>query len=532
MFYIKLEIANLLYEREEKSAKIKFVLCENNELLKELNNYIPNLFSYLWENQQIMSILLLNSNICEIQTNLAPFIINNFYDNVLSNNSIENNLIYLLSLMLKEEISHLNHIYDDDLFLKETPCGYLLSELRKKNDIQDFFKNILLKFIEDLENSSYRAFNLDVENIIDSYKNNISEKEKEDKIKDKKPIKLKDIYRKPTNYDMSLNIDENQRKKITEEVSNKMELFTSNYLPNLTKDVLNEIINSDLEEDKKLKDYIKNIFFKWKGDENYFSNQKLISTFYKVKDSSNALYFYQKDFLKIIYFLDKLLVNLKDNLYLIPNSLKYICKTISILLEKKFNNINKVQINSFIAKFIFGKLLFPVLSNPRIELLIHNFIISKYTSNNIQIINKVFYQLVSFNFFDDMKDYNFTPFNWYFLKKIPEVLDIFDVLTNISLPKFLDNFLNDKLDENFTYDFFKDNPDEIFFSRTICFNLNNLISILGNIDKNREKIFIKSDQKGIFFKKTFEKLYSNKNRQIINELKYKEEDKTIKKKEK
>ena len=94
---------------------------------------------------------------------MAPFIVNYFYCNNLSGNIIENNLLYVISIMLKEEIDKLNDINQLDNFLENTRCGYVLEELRKNPEIQIFFKNIILKTVEKIEkNYSFKEIKLDI----------------------------------------------------------------------------------------------------------------------------------------------------------------------------------------------------------------------------------------------------------------------------------------------------------------------------------------------------------------------------------
>ena len=83
-----------------------------------------------------------------IESNLGPFIVNNFYCNYLSGNYLENNLLYIISMMLKDEISALYSINQVDIFLENTKCGYLLEQLRRMPDIQIFFKKVIIKTIE------------------------------------------------------------------------------------------------------------------------------------------------------------------------------------------------------------------------------------------------------------------------------------------------------------------------------------------------------------------------------------------------
>ena len=64
---------------------------------------------------------------------------------------MENNLLYVITMMLKDEIDKLENVDQLNSFLENTKCGYLLEELRKMPDIQIYFKNVILKTVENIE---------------------------------------------------------------------------------------------------------------------------------------------------------------------------------------------------------------------------------------------------------------------------------------------------------------------------------------------------------------------------------------------
>ena len=101
---------------------------------------------------------------------------------------------------------------------------------------------------------------------------------------------------------------------------------------------------------------------------------------------------------------------------------------------------------------------------------------------------------------------------------MPDIVEIFDKITKVTLPSFIEKLLNDTLDENYQYDYFKENPDEVMYHRSICFNLKDISAILDNLDKNKDKVF-PNDPPGFIFRKTFDKLNSNKNRKLLDDLK-------------
>ena len=136
---------------------------EEGEILKELNLYIVKFMTYLWEDPKLVVNLLLSADKSDIRENLALLISNNFYENILSPNYIEDHLLYVLASLLKEEIDNIKDINDSSSFLNDSPCSIILQHLIKKKDIQSFFKIIIIKTVEKLESTYYNRdliFNL------------------------------------------------------------------------------------------------------------------------------------------------------------------------------------------------------------------------------------------------------------------------------------------------------------------------------------------------------------------------------------
>ena len=70
---------------------------------KPLNTYFPKLMNYLWEQPKIVTSVIHNCDKNNLKEYLAPFFVNNFYENILSSKFIEDNLIYVITLLLKDE---------------------------------------------------------------------------------------------------------------------------------------------------------------------------------------------------------------------------------------------------------------------------------------------------------------------------------------------------------------------------------------------------------------------------------------------
>ena len=155
-----MEVEMELYRQKNKNIKI---IIENNiDSFGIYKVFIQKFLIKLWENPKIMYIILKNSEIKELKDNLAPFIVDNFYNNYLSGNYVENNLLYIFALMLKDETDKLTDMEQVATFLDNSRCGYLLNQLIRKIDVQIYFKKMLLATITKIENYSSRKINFNV----------------------------------------------------------------------------------------------------------------------------------------------------------------------------------------------------------------------------------------------------------------------------------------------------------------------------------------------------------------------------------
>ena len=392
--------------------------------------------------------------------------------------------------MLKEEIKRLDSVNKLDEFLIKTPCGYLLGELRNKSDIQTYSKNILHGVIEKIEESySEKKIELNIKNLT----NDIKQMEKNLKKKNKHISNLEDlIFLKNVEYALNGNDDENQEEINyfnTFKIKNKkdIDLFNEKYVPNLNKKEIKNIIkNYDNQLD--MKEFLSYYINECCNDNNLFSNENLIEIIFKSKYSKILLALYQLDFSKIIKLLDLLVDSFLNSIQLLPYSVKFICRIISIFIQKKFPKIRKFQENAFIGQFLFTILFIPIFQNP-LKSYISDFIISGNTLFNLELLLEIFTQLFLGNFFNKNDNINYTPFNWYFIEKMPAIFEFYEEITKIEFPQFIDKFINDKLPEDYKYDYFKENPDEIISHRSICFAINDIICLIDNMTKSKNKIF-------------------------------------------
>ena len=499
-----------------------FLYTDVTKLLGMERIYIQIIFEELWKSPEIMYFIITKCDPEDINYNLSSFILNNFYNNILSSSNFEDNLLYLLSLLLKDEIDKLSNPEDFNYFLNDTKCGILLDQIFKQNDIQVYFKSILMKTIEKLELiNSNRKIQFE------------PSKKEEELVKYEKILK-KNTLRKTKNKTKedllkdlidSINFENfncNRMDLLEDLIINKIdqELFTIKYVPDITKKEFEDRIKKAKEKnDKNILYYelkIKEI--NESGDDNLFSNKEFLKNIQSLKLSMNVLQFYRADFNLIIAYIEQILKNLKENAHLLPYSVKCLCKIISILIQKKFPQINDVQKNSFVSCFLFQKILVKILKNPAVNALIGEFIVSGNTLHNLSIIINILIHLTTGNLFKNgSSETCYTPFNWFILDKMPELMSFYDHINKVSLPDFIDKFVNGKLDKSYKYNYFKENPDEILTHMSICYNIDNLISILKCIDKNRDEItkLDSANNPKCILMTSFKRLYNEKSLEKI-----------------
>ena len=303
----------------------------------------------LWENPKIVSFIILNSSNNDIKLNLADFFVNNFYENILSSNCIENNLLYIITLLLKDEIKNVINNENPENFLNSTKCGYFLERLIEKKEINMYFRSCIVEIIENLKKSYFNeemAFNKDKlinnvfinrQNVFLSLDDNINNNE--DLI-----IKNKNIYSLDLSY---RNNDDIENYNIEKE-----KLFNEKYIEPLKEKDLNDFL-SEYENNanqNNIQYYINHINNSIKSSSFLYETKNFSKNINEDKDIYNL---YKDYYLKISELLDIILDNLLNNLNVLPYQIKCICKIISKLIIKKFPNIQNFQINSFISKFFF-----------------------------------------------------------------------------------------------------------------------------------------------------------------------------------
>ena len=452
---------NLVDDRIKTFSNSYQLITEEEDLsknLKGLSIYIKDFMENLWNNPKSIFKIVSKGSISHVKE-LSHFIVHNFYDNIFSSNKKEDQLLYITSLLLKNEIKNLNNDNPNQgmqVFLNDTPTEYIVKELIHKKDVQIFFKECLVKVLKKLENkySERIIFNPD------------------------------DILKKLERANQKLKTDFIKSTFASERMEEYLELFNSIYIENITEKELKEKI--DLFQSKEMKDFLNSKIKALKSNPNIYSNDNLLNDIYKSEQSYMIFRFYIQSFMKVINIINIILDNLINKSNLLPYYVKCICKIILILIQKKYPNASKIQQVLFLSKFFFEKLLFPIFKDPSLMILINECVVSDISIETLKQVELVFNKLILGEFFK--QDEYLTPFNNYFIEKMPNLFEFLNDICDIELPSFIDDLINDKLDENYKYDYFKENPNENVFYRNICFNYKHLYLLAFNAIKYKNEL--------------------------------------------
>ena len=472
---IKFNAINKFNKTSDKEERI-LELCNNETDV--LSSYIQSLLGKLWENPKLIASIIEKTDFNDLKEHLAPFFANNFYENILSTDCIDDNLMYILTLLLQSEINNLKDINQKDKFLNNTPCGIMFEEIYKKIEVQNYLNKITKNAIENLdkENQLYYDLNKIVEELNNEIPNEMNEDKKRSEDFNKKYLS---------------NLDISHMDKLIEENKNNQNMYG--------------FLNSKIS------------IFSKKG-EHKFSNKNFLSFCYGNKNSDKLINLYKNKFYIAIDFIEQITKDILNEINSIPNSIKKLLRIISELVKQKFPNINAIDRNYFISKFFFDKLIIPFLTTPNIY-----YYKSDITLNNLKLICNILQKYVNGDFFiSNDSEYCLTPFNLYIIYNIENIVNLFQNLTNVDLSADLENLVNNKLPPDYEYNYFNENPDKDANVQSILYNIYQIKSLVKTIDNNKKTLFIDDTYKTI--KIFVEKLMREHNMNLIENIIKEEKD--------
>ena len=72
---------------------------------------------------------------------------------------------------------------------------------------------------------------------------------------------------------------------------------------------------------------------------------------------------------------------------------------------------------------------------------------------------------------------------------MPEINKFYSKIINVKLPKVIEDLIKNNDNSNFrTYDYFKDNSDELLSIKSICFNIQNVLH-LAKLVRQKSELF-------------------------------------------
>ena len=520
----------------ELTEKLFLLIDDIEEIQKAFQflwTYLKSFLDELYNSPKFISKLLSLSKIEDIKNYLAPFFANNFYENILSPQSLDNNLIYIIYTLLKEEIDSLPDDKSSEQFLNNTPCGFLLEQMIEKTDIKSFCKLIILKVVEDLEwTFSGKQICLDVdiiaenlnrqkEKIIQMQNNNRNNNNQgknpntplrksysifsaiNDGLLDNNGNHNQNnngIYLRASTYSSFDGFGEKEYVKQKKNLQDSKE-FNSKYIIDI------DPKKYEKETNENVKEFIECQSENNKNDWNLNSNEVFISNIFKREKSEEILSIYILSFIKIIESVNLLLKILLENTGIIPYSIKCICKIIYVLLKNKFPKIRRLHLNAFISRFFFDKLLLPFLENPIFGALINEYMISPETVTNIKFISDIISRICKGKLYDQEEEKgNYTPFNTFLLEKINDIFNFYKNIEEVILPEFITN--NNEINQIVN--------EESFSQKCICFNFEELYALIINISQNKSKLF--EDESTKLMKIVFGKMDKSANLKLFEEI--------------
>ena len=553
-----------IYDNKPIAQKNHILTVSKEALEGDFKNDVQLLISYLWENPSVILTLLNKCPNKDFENILVVIIMNTFYENIFSTNILDETLLCIISILLKNEINNLKKKEVKE-FLNDTICSNLLGELYRKPEVIKYFRNVtegVVKIINDIPNivnssiSNYVVnykINMTVNQIEEQINQKMAEKEKFKKLRNRKQnnsfsvpenfvnMKFNDIERLRSDTNIKKIKKHNFYKGVSEKENKKSEVYDESYikqyLDNTTKQVLIDLEKST--EDINMKEYIKYQLDKSKefesnncvnNVEGIYTNQTVLKNIYGSLVSAKILIVYQKYFAIAINCLNELLNKFLENINELPYSIRQICKIITILLEKKFPNLKTFKRNSYLGILVIERILFPLFFDPKINCLISKIDKEKDSYYNFSFLIMILLQFSYGDLFSqEIKNGNYTPFNGYFLEKMPMLMKIYDNIIDVEIPKYIEEILSiekeNEIEEKLNSipkNYFQRHMDESLYHQSCCLSFGNLDFLLKLLNLCKDYIFDKNKNNKL--KKILEKINNKKSYKDLLSLKIEKEN--------
>ena len=507
-----------LKDKKKNYKKIFFKKCANDifpNSLKPINDFLfilRNNYNYVIKIIELIESENENNNDDNYyyKDSLVELFCNQFYDNILVPNPEQVELLILIYKLIEKDICDMNTPSIDNFLKDNTFLGKFINYLIRKPELKIFLSKFLSPLILSIENENDELympfFSKKTNNFDKNFKfdeNNfrfLYENIPKTTIKFKNFIELEEQKEKESQNN-NLEIEETPQCNNNE--NNRENNFTSNNYNNeynepISEDKINQKIDDIKNNNNDLKEFYLMLLEQIKNNSNIFNNKNLM-TILEGEESNKEILLenikkLKHNFLLIQNQIDHLLQSLIDKITAIPYIMRCICKIISILINFKFPSTPKYILNSFIGKFIFEKCIFPSLYFENNNI-IGNRIFSSKTKDFLKIIVNILSSATKSTLFNSEDEPIKTLFNYYLMEIIPILNDFYDKLIDVKFPSVLNSLIKSKIkkkEDNAnhkikSYNYFKENSDEILHLQSICVSIDDILYIL-NIINNKEKL--------------------------------------------
>ena len=445
---------------------------------------------------------------------LAPFLCHFFYENFYMESTEQEEMIYIIYLLLEKEIDSLM-TPAENTFLNESFISSFLSQMCNRYEIKNYIDIILNELICNLEELHSDYYLLEISKSLKNAKaEDIYEITPEGQLQQKLTKEMNNNISNSSTSKSLPSIDDNEHDPIKRGGSNNFsEMFLIKILPIEVGANINEKFLMGIyikEENTIIKEFILKQIKKIKNsyNKNIYDSYQLFEYLMKKKKTSKDSIMYFKEGVRVIQkFLDQLLTNLEDDT-IIPNNIKIICKFIYILTKKKFKQMTKLELNNFIGRFLFDKLMLPFLRNPDLSEASKSKILNLNTRKNLINIYLVFKNLVKGELFNYEQNLNMIVFNKFIIDNYIRINNIIDKIIDVEIPDKLtrlseqfykddDDFILDnskRTEEEINYDYFKENPNDFMQHKSICFSLKELYLFYNVFQRKKDEFITQSKQ--------------------------------------
>ena len=540
----------------EENYNANVTIKPANELIGIDNNTSIRdfLFHFRENNQDMLKVIYLLNE--ERRQLFIPFLCHLFYENFFMESSEQEEIIYIIYLLLEKEIDILS-LPTPESFLNASFLNDFLIELGHKYEIKNYLDIIFNSLIRELEELYPFYFSMDIINkskidylnytrlsidttFFDMNKQTfivnelfISKASKVDntikeEVKSKTGIQKNILKINKLTSSIRIKKDESKEKiektkRILKYESKSIDQFLDQrFFTIITENSLTILLNNEKDEFMR-HFYIKQLkIIKSNKNPNIFNcNDYYFKKMVKAKYiSKKSIDYYNEGYKKTTLFINKLLENLtlKNG---IPYYIKVICKIIYNLVQKKFKNLPEMKIINLICRFFFDKLIIPILENPECSNTAKNMMISLETRKNLSQISIVLTKLIRGELFYEEKYDNFKIFNQFIIHTYKNIHKIILNFIDVKLPEkimlLLNKFYNsedfsleniERKPSEINYDYFEENPNDFMQHSSICFSGKHLL-LLYLIVFSKKELFIKD--------KDFEKIFNEVSNFITNE---------------